>query len=121
MSDLLSGKRILIVEDQYLLADDACAILNAEDAAIVGPVRSVADAMLALPFGVDAAVLDVALTDGAVYPVAEALEARGTPFLFMTGYAPDIIPVRWADIAILTKPVSSQRLVEAVSSLLANG
>ena len=83
----LEGRRILIVEDEYLIAMQVKRWLLAAGAAVVGPVPSVARALdLIEDEGIDAAVLDVNLGNGdTVYPVADKLSALGVPYLFATG------------------------------------
>jgi CheY-like chemotaxis protein len=90
----VSGRRILIVEDEYIIAADLAQLLEGLGVTVIGPVGSVADALalLAGEPAIDAAVLDVTLGTEKIFPVADALRARGVPFVFATGYDAWIIP-----------------------------
>lgn len=83
----LAGLRVLVVEDEFLIAldiEDALAELGCE---VAGPVASVTDALdLLEQAGCDLAVLDVRLGDGSTAPVAQILRRRGIPFVVLTGY-----------------------------------
>jgi DNA-binding response OmpR family regulator len=101
------GLRVLIAEDEYLLADDLRRELEAAGARVLGPVPSVAMALdlLQAPDAPDVAVLDVNLGGEHVYPVAEALRARGVPFVFVTGYDTCALPVEFVDAPRCEKPL----------------
>lgn len=103
----LTGRRVLLVEDDYFIAVDLKTWFEAGGAEVLGPVPSV-DAALALIAGadaIDAAVLDINLQDELVYPVADALRARGVPFLFATGYDPAAVPPTHGAMALCQKPI----------------
>jgi DNA-binding NtrC family response regulator len=78
---MLSGLRVLIVEDEPVLSDDLSEIITAAEGVVVGPVATVKEARALIKDRVvfDVAILDVNLTDGVVTPVLEALQARGVP------------------------------------------
>src|SRR5690349_13470992 len=87
MNEALTDKRILTVEDEYMLAQELALFLEQHGATVVGPVGTVQAALgLATREAVDAAVLDVNLRSQLVYPVADALIERGVPVVFVTGY-----------------------------------
>ncbi|MBN8528788.1 MAG: response regulator, partial [Caulobacterales bacterium] len=95
--DGLAGKRILVVEDESLVAMLIETILEDLGCTPVGPVASVEDG-LALAKGktvIDAALLDVNVGGRQVFPVAEALAERGVPFIFSTGYGEAGLPDAW--------------------------
>lgn len=104
----LAGRTILIVEDEYLIAIDLALRLGDLGAEIVGPAGTVAEA-LALVERVadtlDGAVLDVNLRDERVYPVADALAARGVRFVFASGYDAALMPPAYADVPRSGKPI----------------
>ena len=104
----LRGHRVLVVEDDYLLAQDLCEQLQSWGAEVMGPVASVAEALALLEAGPAPveAVLDIGLGDEWVYPVADALRARGIPFVFATGYDAWVIPDDYADVPLNAKPVA---------------
>lgn len=113
-SNLLSGRTILIVEDEYFLAQDLARELEGAGALIVGPASNVEDALdlVEETASLDGAVLDVNLQGVMVYPVADALRQRGVPVVFITGYDAGHIPPAYRDIAFYQKPVASQVIAE---------
>ncbi len=83
----LEGRRVLVVEDEPMVAIDYCDRLAAAGAEIVGPFTSVAQALASLEQGrVDVAVLDYALADRNSEGLQSALDARNIPFVIITGY-----------------------------------
>src|SRR4051794_9809722 len=86
--------RVLVVEDEYLIADDMAQAPQRPGAEGAGPVpgREQARALIAANERLDAAVLDFNLRGESVLPVAEALAGRGVPFVFATGYDQDAVP-----------------------------
>ncbi|WP_210526686.1 response regulator [Rubellimicrobium arenae] len=104
---LLRGRRVLVVEDEFLIAEDLCEELQSCGAKVMGPAASVAEALALLDHGPapDMAVLDIGLEDEKVYPVADALRARGIPFVFATGYDAWVIPHAYTDVPRVEKPV----------------
>jgi CheY-like chemotaxis protein len=83
----IQGKRILIVEDEYLVAATACDMLEEFGAVIVGPAVTVAQALaLVEKEAIDAALLDINLYGESSMGVAAQLEARSIPIVFATGY-----------------------------------
>lgn len=103
----LSGKRVLLVEDEYYIAEELAAAFAASGAVIVGPVADADDALELIEKDgvIDGAVLDVNLQGEMVYPVADALRERGVPFVFATGYDRSHIPASFGDVPICEKPV----------------
>lgn len=115
-----SGKRILVVEDEFLVALGLEDNLRSMGCAVIGPAQSLASAMqMAAREQVDAALLDVNLAGEAVYPAASILAERGIPFLFCSGYTgAGRIPVEFADVPRVTKPYTSAGIAEALGDLL---
>ena len=100
-------RRVLVVEDEYMIAQDLARELEDVGAEVLGPVPSVADALALLVAEAvppDAAILDVNLGGEMVFPVAEALRERGVPFVFVTGYDPWSLPQAYADVPCCEKP-----------------
>jgi DNA-binding response OmpR family regulator len=118
---LLAGHRILVVEDEYLIAKNVKRWLMAAGAVVVGPVPSVDQALdLIEDDGLAAAVLDVNLGDGdTVYPVAAELGAMGVPYLLATGDVKVSDANGYLDRPRLTKPYLEADLVRAVAGLIA--
>jgi CheY-like chemotaxis protein len=106
----LTGKRVLLVEDDYFIAVDLKTWFEEGGAQVLGPVPSVDEALalIASTAVIDAAVLDINLQDELVYPVADALQARGIPFLFATGYDPASVPSPHGTVALCQKPIDPQ-------------
>jgi CheY-like chemotaxis protein len=111
----LRGQHLLIVEDEYFLAEDLAHYFHNLGAKVVGPVASVADALTVLRCAeVDGAVLDVNLRGERVYPVAEVLRQRGVPFVFASGYGGEFEPAEYAAVPRCVKPVDFAVLARAL-------
>ncbi|MCA1941781.1 MAG: response regulator [Caenispirillum bisanense] len=112
----LDGRRILVVEDEFLIADDLCDGLAARGAVVVGPAPTVGSALelVGRATRLDGAVLDINLGGEPVFPVAEALLKRRVPFLFTTGYDAFHIPPRFATAERYMKPVKPAVLAAAL-------
>jgi two-component sensor histidine kinase len=103
--------RVLLVEDEALVAMMIQETLAEFGFQIVGPISTAADALAsARDNHFDAAVLDINLGDGLVYAVAEILEKRNIPFVFVTGYDADSVDSRFGSIPILQKPIEREML-----------
>ena len=120
---LLAGRRVLVVEDEYFLADELDQALQAAGVTVVGPTSSIEAALDLLDDAVppDLATVDVNLGGEMAYPVADALLARGVPFLFTTGYDQASLPERHAAIRRLEKPVEARVVVRELGRLLSSG
>jgi DNA-binding response OmpR family regulator len=116
----LKDCRVLVVEDEYMLADEIRGALLDAGATVVGPVGSLADAIELTEkqkAEIDVAVLDANLQGEMVFPLAETLSAAGVPFLFTTGYDASAIPARFSAVSRLEKPTSMAKLCKAVAEL----
>lgn len=114
----LSGERVLVVEDQYLLAKDVCEWLQAAGAVVVGPVADAESACELLDrHEVDTAVLDINLGEGPTFQVACKLAERAVPFVFATGYDQNAIPAAFRSKPRLEKPFHGPALVRAIREL----
>jgi CheY-like chemotaxis protein len=115
----LRGRRILVVEDEYLLADDISRALAEAGAEVLGPVASAraAEAIIASEERIDAAVLDINLRDGAVFPAADTLAERDIPFAFATGYEQWSLPERFQDRPLVEKPFKASQITALLMPL----
>lgn len=116
---LLRGCRVLVVEDDFLIADDFSRRLAAHGAQIIGPAATLDAAREALEkaTSVDAAVLDINLRGTLIFPFAQHLEAMGIPFLFCTGYGEDPIADCFREVTRFEKPLSHQSFTEMVQMI----
>ena len=114
----VAGCRVLVVEDEMLIAIEIEDVLAEMGCEIVGPVGRLDEALaLAGTEKLDAAILDVTIRGGNVFPVADILTARGVPFLLASGYGDWALPETMRDRARLTKPFSTADLEEQVMAL----
>lgn len=111
---MLAGYRVLVVEDEALVASTISELLTEAEGVPVGPAASVFEArrLIKENFFLDAALLDVNLSDGSVTPVLEASSARGIPTVISTGgVVPEDVRQRHPDLLALCKPVLPARLI----------
>lgn len=115
-SDLLAGRRILVVEDDFFIAEDMVATLAAAGVEVVGPASTVSAALGLIEEAdrLDAAVLDVNLQGEMAYPLADALVARAVPFMFATGYDRGALPARFAGVTVCEKPLTLSQVARAM-------
>lgn len=115
-AEALAGRRVLVVEDEYFLADDVARGLEASGAEVIGPVGDIDDALDLIDETehLDAAVLDINLRGEMAFPVADALLERGVPFVFATGYDSASIPLRYKGVTRCEKPVDAPKIARAL-------
>ena len=116
----LERPRILVVEDDFLLALRLEMLLSEAGYAVVGPVARLGETLgLIGREDVDAAILDVDLNGTTVFPAAEALARQGKPFLFLTAYVEDeVYPARLRARPRLGKPQDDRSILSALRRLL---
>jgi CheY-like chemotaxis protein len=105
----LEGLRVLVVEDETLVAmllEDMLADHGCEVAATVSRIAQALEAIAHEELQVDAAILDVNLAGEPSFPIAQALAEKGVPFVFATGYGSGGLPETWRDRPTLQKPFS---------------
>lgn len=113
----LNGRRVLVVEDDYFIADEICSTLRAQGAEILGPVPNVQHGLdLAASHPIDCAVLDINLRGDLAFDLARELRRRGTPAIFATGYDESVLPGEFSGYVRLEKPLNLQALLQAVRS-----
>jgi len=113
-----TDRRILLVEDEELVALELSTELSRLGWAIVGPAATLKEAQSLLSSSFDAAVLDVNLRGRSVYPLAEALEERHVPFVFCTGYETADPEGRFPEVPVIRKPAHPAAVSAALSDLL---
>jgi CheY-like chemotaxis protein len=116
----LAGTSVLIVEDNYVVADALRYLIEGYEGSVAAIVPSVERAFEVLAGGaIDVAVLDIDLHGKSVVPLAMDLQARGVPFVFLTGYADEeLLPEDLRGRPRFDKPVEGERLVRALLELL---
>lgn len=117
----IAGLRVLVVEDDTLVALLEEEYLTDLGCVVVGCVSNVADGVAKVSdptLELDCALLDINLQGERVFPVAEALLDRGVPFLFATGYGAAGLPPRFAGFPVLAKPFRLKALEVAISVAL---
>lgn len=112
----LQGRRILVVEDDYITAFDIKAELESIGAEVMGPVPDLAGALDLLASGSepDAAILDINLGGELVFPLADILRDRQVPFVFATGYEAEAIPKDYARLPCFEKPLDVGQLARVL-------
>lgn len=119
MTSSLAGRRVLIVEDEPIIAmtlEDMLVDLGCE---VVGPASNLVDAQaLAESAAIDAAMLDININSGRSYVVADELRRRSVPFAFATGYGEEGIEARGRDAPVLQKPYRRAQVEAVLHQLL---
>lgn len=114
----LNGKRILVVEDEALIAVMVEDMLTDMGSSVVGPAATIEAALkLAGAEMIDAAVLDVNVRGERIDPVADALFARGIPMLFATGYG-EVKLASGATATVIDKPYTQDKLARGLASAM---
>ncbi|MBP0495348.1 response regulator [Pararoseomonas indoligenes] len=114
----LAGQRVLVVEDQYLIAEDLCTLVEQLGGTIMGPVSGVEAALDLLQAGQpDLVMLDVNLEGERVYKVCTALREAEIPFVFITGYDASVIHPHFRSVPHLEKPIEEAALRGALARL----
>jgi len=111
--------RILVVEDEYIVAFDICAELESLGYQPVGPAGTVEQAILLAETEeiLHGAVLDVNVNGREVFPVADLLTLRKVPFIFSTGYDKTMLPLQYQGFAKIEKPVAMAELGDFLKSI----
>lgn len=118
---VLVGKRVLIVEDELLVALLIEDFLTEFGCSTLGPCGSLEKALdAARTERFDLAVLDVNLGGEKVYPVADVLMQRQIPFLFLSGYGDEAVPADHCDWRVCSKPFKAADLANMMSAALAS-
>jgi len=113
----LYGKRVLIVEDDYVTAQGLSHAIADNGFTVVGPVDTADRAVRLIgQESPDGALLDVRLREGSAVDVAKALQERGVPFVVMSGYSRDTLPSELKKAPFVAKPMSESELIDTARS-----
>jgi CheY-like chemotaxis protein len=119
MANQLAGKRILVVEDEQMIAEIFAFELTAEGAKVIGPVRSVDAALDEIAnTNLDGAILDIKLLGRKTFQVADVLAARDIPFVFLTGYGAQDIPAQYSNVPRCEKPITPFAVCRTLETVL---
>lgn len=114
----LRGCSVLVVEDQFLLAEDLRMLLRGAGAEVLGPFYDARSAIAAAKqWKPRCALVDINLGDGPDFEVAEAVLAEGAALIFVTGYEPDVVPKALSHVPHLRKPATRQDILATVEAL----
>ncbi len=118
----LSDRRVLVVEDEYFIADEIESALRRRRATVVGPAPTLEEARVLFDREQpDCAVLDINLAGEMVFAFADELRERTVPFVFATGYDAPVVPSRFADVDRVEKPLNINKLMEALARTCRRG
>lgn len=114
--------RILVAEDEYMIAQEIAGVLADAGAETLGPAPRLAAAarLIAAEDHIDGALLDVNLGNEAIWPVVDMLLARHIPIVLATGYDASAIPSAYAGLPRFEKPITGQDLARALTRALAD-
>lgn len=111
-------RRVLLVEDEALIALDAQYVLEQAGYTVVGPALTLDDAVRLAAEPLDSALLDVSLAGRLVWPAADELMRRRVPFALLTGFGAALdVPVRFRGAPLLGKPIDAPLLIETLAGL----
>ena len=116
-SNALSGLRVLLLEDEYLIAMDVELLCSENGAAEIVTKRSLEELeQMGGLESFDVAILDLMLAGVSTLPFAERLRKNDVPFIFASGYADEHVTSAFPDIRAVSKPYSGSDLVEAIAA-----
>lgn len=116
----LTGRRVLVIEDEYFLADDIVRALTALGARIVGPYGDLDEAtdVVDRDVAIDAAIVDINLKDEMAFPLARVLRSRKVPLVFTSGYDKISIDSEFQDVRLWSKPLDIKALAHELTSMI---
>ncbi len=116
----LRGRRIVLVEDEYMLASELADELAELGAVVLGPVGTLAEALALIGAQpqLDGGIIDMNLGGEMAYEVADLLIGRGVPLVLTTGYDLSALPSRYSHVARCEKPVDLTRVMKALGTAI---
>ena len=116
----LTGRRVLVIEDEYFLADDIVRALTALGARIVGPYGDLDEAteVVERDIAIDAAIVDINLRSKMAFPLARVLRSRKVPLVFTTGYDKSSIEPEFQDVRLWGKPLDIKAMTRELTSMI---
>ena len=112
----LAGWRVLVVEDEYVLAERLAQSLRQFGAKVIGPIGNLSDAMRQIETGgFEIAVIDLNLQGEMAFPLASKLQQQGIPYVFATGYEREAVPPEFASVTHWEKPFDEDMLVDSLT------
>ena len=124
VSPRLQNRRVLVVEDDFLIGDALTEVLEAQGAVVIGPIGWPVEALAMIRERApqfDIAVLDVDLHGQRSYPIADALISLGIPFVFTTGYDAEAVEPAYQKHVRYEKPLSGTALVAGLAAMIEAG
>ncbi|CAN5409277.1 response regulator [soil metagenome] len=120
MTQPLAGRKILVVEDESLVAMLLETILEDMGCETIGPISTIDEALTLLAGNpeIDGALLDVNVAGREIFPVAAELRARGVPFVFSTGYGEGGLPAEWRGQETIQKPFTETAVQDALARVI---
>jgi CheY-like chemotaxis protein len=116
----LTGRRVLVIEDEYFLADDIVRALTALGAWIVGPYGDLEEAaeVVDRDIAIDAAVVDINLRDEMAFPLVRVLRSRKVPVVVTSGYDRSSIEPEFQDVRWWSKPLDIKTMAHELTSMI---
>jgi len=113
----LQNCRVLVAEDEYMIAEEIVDALVDAGAVVLGPIPTVGEALdlIEAEHQIDGALLDVNLKGKTIWPVVDALHTRGVPMVLATGYEASAIPLTYVHLPRCEKPVAIRDLTRALA------
>lgn len=120
---MIEGKRILVVEDEFLVAEDLNSALKNTGARVLGPVGIISDGLRLVDDSpdIEGAVLDINLGGALAYPIAQKLMDRNIPFIFTTAYDAEDVPEKFWNIKLCQKPTTMHKIIRTLEAALGEG
>jgi DNA-binding response OmpR family regulator len=120
---MFEGAKILIVEDNYLLAEVVCDFVSDCGMEPIGPATGLDRALVyARETPLDGAILDINLDGRLSFPICSVLRQRGIPFCFLTAYGDlSLVPQQFRAVPLVSKPFESDEMRTALATMLSGG